>query len=198
MKKMYILYILTKIYFNTILRILKNTFIANLCKTKLEKKYCAPVDLKRNNLIFQKKFVKIFMRYHECKNCVSHCCHSKINRFDFVDCYLNNFVLKEGLSPWHQIPHLLSAIIDLFHTMSKFYKDESPSENCLYYSISSGCLLPVGNRPMMCVAGACYKLLKEFSSDDLRKYSFLLSKYIVFHLKCFFYLLKKLLFAQQF
>ena len=193
MKKIYILYLLTKVYFNVILRIAKNTFIANLWRTKLETRLCAPVDLKTSNLAFQKNFAKIFMRYDECKNCISHCCHSKINRFDFVDCYLNNFVLKEGLSPWHQIPHLMSAIVELFHEKLTLHNNLSPEENCIYVSTASGCLLPIGSRPGMCIAGACYKLLESFSGDDLRRYSFLLSKYRVFHLKCFFYLLKEII-----
>ena len=191
MKRIYILYILSKVYFNTILRVLKNTLIANLWKTKLETKFCAPAELKRSNITFHKEFSKIFMRYDECKNCVSHCCHSKINRFDFVDCYLNNFVLKEGLSSWHRISHLMSASFELFYSISKLNKNVSPKENCVHFSTSSGCVLPIGTRPSMCVVGTCYKLLKRFSGDDLRNYSFLLSKFIVFHLKCFFYLLKE-------
>ena len=193
MKTIYVLYILTKVYFNTILRIVENTLLEHLSKTKLEETFCAPFDLKRNNLTFQKEFAEIFVKYHECEKCVSHCCHSKINRFDFVDCYLNNFVLKQGLSPWHKLPHLISAIIDLFRGIFKVHKDQSPKENCIHYSTSTGCILPIGNRPSMCVAGTCFKLLNAFSNNDLKNYSFLLSKFIVFHLRCFFYLFKKIM-----
>lgn len=192
-KTAYTLHVLLKVYVVVILRAIENTIILFFHRTKLNRTvFCPNNTFKEKHLILQKEFGKTFSTYDECRNCVSHCCHSKINRFDFIDCYLNTFVLEEGLSPWHQIPHLMTATIDLFRGIAKVQKDESPNENCIYYSTSSGCVLPIGNRPWMCVAGTCFKLLKTFSNDDLRRYSFLLSKFIVFHLKCFFYLLREL------
>ena len=192
MKLVYIIYILTKIYFNTLIRIIKNTFITTFFRKKLETNFSTPIELKNESYFFQKEFAAIFKKYDECKNCVSHCCYSKTNRFDLIDCFLENYILMQGLSPWHQFPHLLSAIADLFHNISKSYDDKPPLENCIHFSTSSGCLLAIGNRPGMCIAGACYKLLSKFSSNDLREYSTLLSKYIVFRFRCFFYLIKQL------
>jgi len=190
-RKFYILYVLAKVYFNVILRIIKNTIIMFFGKTKLERKISCPVKLKRENFIFQEKFAKIFIKYDECKNCIYHCCHSRINRFDFVDCYVQGFTLKQGISPLHKISHILS-VVDIIYRTYKLQKKELPRENCFYYSSSVGCLLPIGSRPSMCIAGACYKLLRKFDENDLRSYSLLLNQYIFFHTKCFFYLLREL------
>lgn len=192
MKKVFILYILSKVYINVILRILKNTLIENLWKTRPGNNCSASVDLIVVDLSFQKDFEKIFDRYEACSHCISHCCYSKENRFDFVDCYLNNFPLKDGVSHWHKIPHLISGIKDVYRQMFKLHQDEPPKENCTYLSLSSGCILPVGYRPAMCVAYTCYKLLEGFTSDDLRQYSSLLTKYSIFRTKCFFHLLKQM------
>jgi hypothetical protein len=193
MRKAFVLYILSKVYIIVILRILMNTIIKNLWKTKHGRIYSASVDLKAINLSFQKDFANIFDRYETCSHCISHCCHSKVNRFDFVDCYLNNFPLKDGVSPWHKIPHLLSGVTEVYRQMFYLHQEEPPKENCTYLSPSSGCFLPVGYRPAMCVTYTCYKLLKGFSDNDLRAYSSLLNKYSIFRSKCFFHLLKQMI-----
>lgn len=192
MRKVFILYILSKVYVNVLLRILENTVLEKLWNKRREKNHLASVDLKAVDLSFQKGFYTIFDKYDVCHNCINHCCHSKVNRFDFVDCYLNNFPLKGGVSPWHRIPHLLLGVTDVYQKMFKLHQDNLPKENCTYLSASSGCLLPVGYRPSMCVAGTCYKLLEAFSNEDLRQYSSLLSKYSIFHAKCFFQLLREI------
>jgi len=191
-RKFYILYILAKVYFNAVLRIIKNTIIMFFGKTKLGTKISCPVKLKKENFTFQKKFAKIFIKYDECKNCVYHCCHSRINRFDFVDCYLQGFTLKQGISPMHKISHILPSVADIIYRMYRFQEKQLPRENCFYYSSSVGCLLPIGSRPNMCIAGVCYNLLRKFNENDLRNYSSLLNQYIFFHTKCFFYLFEEL------
>jgi hypothetical protein len=192
MHKVFILYILSKVYIIVILRIFMNTFIENLWKAKLGRIYSASVDLKASNLSFQTEFANVFHRYDTCSRCVSHCCHSKVNRFDFVDCFLNNFPLKDGCSPWHKLPHLISGVAEVYRQVFRLHQDEPPKENCIYLSPLSGCVLQVGYRPAGCVMYACYKLLEGFSNDDLKQYSSLLTKYSVFRTRCFFRLLNQM------
>jgi hypothetical protein len=192
MQKAFILYILSKVYIIVILRILMNTFIEKLWGKNLGRIYSASVDLRAINLSFQKDFANIFYKYDTCSHCISHCCHSKVNRFDFIDCFLNNYSLKDGISPWHKLPHLISGVADVYRQMFKLHQDEPPKENCTYLSPLSGCLLPVGYRPAGCVTYGCYKLLEGYNGDDLRQYSSLLTRYSVFRIKCFFRLLNQI------
>jgi hypothetical protein len=58
------------------------------------------------------------------------------------------------------------------------HKEKPPEESCVHLVPGEGCILPVGQRPGMCVAGVCSKLLHALSRSDLKRYSRLLDRYV--------------------
>lgn len=189
-KEKYAAYVLLKNYVIILLRVMGNSLILVLGKSKLGMTFPCPDNLKKEQVALQREFEKLYINYDECKKCSSHCCHSNINRFDVVDCHLNDCALREGGSPWHSISHLLLSANELFSETPRTTKMEEQKENCIYHSESSGCMLAIGSRPGMCISGTCYKFIKNFSSEDLQRYSSLLSNYIKFYLRCLLSLFK--------
>ena len=186
--KLYTCFLVAKSNLNVILRIAKNSILLLLFKNKLSSTWEIVPDLQTENTAIQEELAGIFSRYNTCEHCICHCCYSNNNRFDIVDCYLYGLQLDHGLSPWHKFRHLLDPIFDMFRTRVDGGASSIQNENCEYFMSSSGCSLPFGQRPTMCVAGACYKLLVSLSADDAKKYSSLLRKYILFHNRCFWLL----------
>jgi hypothetical protein len=192
-KKLYTFFLMTKNTFNVILRIAKNSFLLFVFKKKLSSTLEIVPDLQLQNTAIQQELAGIFSSYSTCIDCICHCCHSKINRFDIVDCYVYGLQLDYGLSPWHTFKHLLDPIFDMLRSRLNGGASSMQNENCEYFAASSGCSLPFGQRPSMCVAGACYNLLISLSGDDAKKYSSMLTKYILFHNRCFWLLATKLI-----
>jgi len=190
-KERYAAYVLLKNYVTVLLRVMGSSFIWFLGRSKLSVTLSCPDKFKREQLALQRAFEKLYINYDVCETCFSHCCHSSINRFDFIDCYLNGYNLWQGLSPWHSFSHLILSSNELFRETPRISSMEEQAENCVYHSTSSGCLLPIGSRPGMCISGTCYRLIKRFSVKDLQRYSVLLSKYIKFYLRCHLSLLKE-------
>ena len=156
-------------------------------------KFEAKPNLQIGSTAIQQEFAHIFSRYSTCEYCIEHCCHSKVNRFDIVDCFLHGLPVDHGLSPWHKFGHLFDPISDMLRTRTDGRRTSIQNENCSYFAPSSGCSLPFGQRPTMCVSGACYNLLISLSTDDAKKYSSLLRKYILFHNGCFWRLATRLI-----
>jgi len=185
MKQLYTFYLAAKSNLNVILRIAKNSILLLLFKNKLSSTWEIVPDLQTENRAIQQELAGVFSCYSTCEHCIYHCCHSNINRFDIVDCYLYGLQLDKGLSPWHKFKHLVDPVFDMLRTCLDGRASPIQNENCEYFVSSSGCSLPFSQRPTMCVAGACYKLLNSLSADDAKKYSSLLTKYILFHNRCF-------------
>ena len=184
MERFYIIYVLSKVYLNTVMRVFENTLARRILKDYMECRCCAPQELRQREVAFQVGFFNLFNQSLECRNCVSHCCHSRINRFDLIDCYLYGFDLECGMSPWHKISHLFYACGELCFSMVANREPRESLGNCSYLSAESGCVLVIGERPGMCISGACAKVLRSFSREDLRKYSDLLSVYMRFRFEC--------------
>ena len=146
--------------------------------------------MQAENRQLQTEFWQVFKDYDECVVCELHCCFGRINRFDFVDCFLNCLPLKKGQSAWHKMSHLSEILIEpqkIIH-----FGGES-SQNCSYHSSETGCTLAVGERPLMCITGVCLKFVKALSHKDLKDCSRLINKSIRFHFKCFFLICANLL-----
>ena len=192
-KRMCRKYVFLKICFIVFLRVVCNCFLMSIGRSKLNMIISCPTEFKIKQDDLYKEFHKLFHGYNECSVCIHHCCHSQINRFDLIDCYLNRFALAKGLSPWHKMPHLILSVKELLQNENQFNHSDFQKENCVYHSMSSGCLLPEGSKPGMCISGACFKLIKCLDNENLNQYSRLLSRYIIYYLRYFFSLSKDLL-----
>jgi hypothetical protein len=186
---MYAIFVLIKVYTSTFLRVLQNSIIEIFWASKLDRKICASEDIKVENERLQNKFWQIFKNYEECARCKLHCCFGRVNRFDYVDCFLNCFPLYNGQSEWHKISHL-TGILSKPRKLIQF--GDTSLQNCIYHSDQTGCTLAVGERPLMCITGVCFKFLQSLNHQDIKECSRLINKSISFHFKCFFLLCAKL------
>lgn len=157
-------------------RIATNVYLNSVARRTLLDTYPVPAELQRDNEILQRKLSEIFRRYDLCERCVSHCCHSRVNRFDIVDSFLMGKPLESGLSPWHRVGHLTASLAGMMHQLAGSASEDAPTETCIHHSPTAGCMLPVGERPSMCISGVCWQFIREFREEDLAAYRRLLTE----------------------
>ena len=165
-------------------RVEAQALLSKWCKSRHDQTITAPQRLQNENVHLQQRLARLFSKYVVCSQCVEHCCHSVVNRFDYIDCYLQSLPLGEGSSPWHRVGHLWDGFVDSFDLRGEKREGVAPAETCEYLSTDTGCRLPVGKRPGMCVAGGCQKLFEAFSGDDLQEYVGLVRRYARFRRRC--------------
>ena len=165
-------------------RVDAQALLSHWCKSRHDQTYTAPQRLQDENVHLQKRLAGLFSRYAVCSQCVEHCCHSAVNRFDYVDCYLQSLPLGEGSSPWHRVGHLWDGFVEMVDLRDGKRKEIAPTQTCEHLSTETGCQLPVGRRPGMCITGGCQRLFDAFNSDDLEQYVLLVRRYSRFRRRC--------------
>jgi hypothetical protein len=170
-------------YSLTISRIAVNTALGLFARKAPDRVARAPDDRRRESVVLHQKFGELFERYDECERCIEHCCHSRVNRFDLVDVYLTARPASDGFSKWHRPGHLKEAIFEIFGRVAR-REEQPPDEVCEHLELGRGCRLSIEDRPAMCVAGVCSKLIAAFSDEDLRRYNDLLKQHAELRWRC--------------
>ena len=173
-----------RVYLQPVVRVLSQAWVDHWFGGRREAVHAAVSARRRENQDLQERFSAVFTKYDACSNCVEHCCHSNVNRFDFVDCFIYGRPFGEGLSVWHRPGHVGESVGDLIRQMRSSGDERAPCEVCPHFVTAKGCSLPIGERPSMCITGVCKKLLDSFSEEDAAEFVALLKKHARFRAEC--------------
>ena len=144
-----------RVYLQPLVRVAHQSWLGLRIGGRRETVFAAVSGRRRENRDLQERFSAVFARYDACSRCVEHCCHSNVNRFDFVDCYIYGRPLREGLSEWHRPGHVGESFGDLVRQIRASGEERPPCAVCPHFVVAKGCSLPIGERPSMCITGVC-------------------------------------------
>ena len=173
-----------RVYLQPVVRVVNQAWVNLWAGGRHDAVHAAAPARRHENQDLQERFTAVFTKYDACSNCVEHCCHSNVNRFDLVDCFIYGRPLGDGLSEWHRPGHVGESVGDLVRQMRGSGDERPPCEVCPHFVVAQGCSLPVGERPSMCITGVCKKLLDSFSEEDAAEYVALLKEHARFRGQC--------------